>query len=450
MEVLDGTVTNVWGEDEGTELAVDAAAGSSVFYVVDVSSFEEGKRMVLGTNTLVVQTIDPDAGTLKTTAPSIASAVAGDDIWPLPRGYTRYAMVTLDDAGPGITAVVPPRFHDDLDTGIRNPDDQEAVTVTSSHGNWRITDLHNQAKASLKFESDDVHAVTQYDINLGYVDLFLSHKPIKESTKLWWRTVAQQPTEYTVDEDGGTIHMSLDTTYVQVGDAIWPHYAYRYELDEEPVSWSVIASRGQNGGYASSPTTSFALPSPGGGLLPTDLIVFAQIGGFGTGAQYAVTDHRLYAAGETTCGGRPCGLYVGYVGDGSPIQATLSGGDNAFGQFADNACIILRGDNRRLYFDPDRVGVSPDGPGDSGVIPSLPGKGSGSVCVVFASGGVGGAYGFDWSESAPYSYVFGQDQSYDVINFGTLHADDAVSATNPTDDPGDYTAAIAVGLRYAR
>lgn len=246
MSRAHGRITVVWTKDLGTTLTQDEAAGATVLHVDDVAPFnddevfdEDGNLgyLQVGAQTVGYTAVDDDASMITLAAALAADASQDDDVlvwddlygevdtqqwaWVEPDGGDRQDPyeVEVDDSFELV----------DGDRGKRG----ESCTIRRLPGSDVWTLVHVSGRPSkargIRFESDDVYTLTTADIAAGSATLFLTHRPVDESVKLWWRTVAQEPTEYTVDYDAQTITLPL-TGCERVGDRLWVHYSYRKGL----------------------------------------------------------------------------------------------------------------------------------------------------------------------------------------------------------------------------
>ena len=297
------------------------------------------------------------------------------------------------------------------------------------------------------WEDGDTHTITSQEVTNGQAVVDLSHQPRSESVRLSMGGLNQPRSEWTIDYAGGQITYPL-AGYEASGTVLRAHYEWDNEVTYTAPPWSIVNTRTEERLYSSgSDLTSFALPS---GAAATDILVYMQLGGFGTSATYAVTDPRLYTVGTATVFSRTCGMYVGYVGAGGPIAMQLRGGNNAYGQFSHGTAMILRsGTAQQLQFRIARSGVGAVVATNSGsTIPAITGPGAGALACAFNVGGLGGGYGVNWaSVGQGYSeqYEYGD---YEVNSVAKTTTASPSGANYPTvGTGGDETCVMVVGVQ---
>lgn len=327
------------------------------------------------------------------------------------------------------------------------PDDDDGEIPGFS--DWFVWgDIFGGGGSAHTWEDGDDYTVTSVDLVNEVAVMDLSYVPRAESLQVAVGGLVQPPSEYTVDYDLAQVTFPLGS-FEPVGMELKAQYEWDEEIAYAAIPWSIVNTRTEERQYSSgSDLTSFALPS---GAAADDILVYMQLGGFGTSASYAVTDSRFYTIGTATVFGRTCGLYVGYVGSGlSPISMSLRGGNNAYGQFAHGTAMILRsGTSRQLQFRIARSGVGAVVASNSGsTIPAISGAGSGALACAFNVGGLGGGYGIGWgSVGQGYSEQY-EHGNYEVNSVGTTTNSSPTGANYPTiGTGGDETCVMVVGVQ---
>lgn len=144
-----GKVVNVVEYDSGSELAEDAVTGAVMLHVEDSYDFEEtGGSLEWQGAPLNYTSVDADDDLITLAAPLPApGGVAGDRVYKLPRGKSKKAQIDPEDETEGFWANINANDFDAWETGIRDPDEQESVTVSDESGSWEIVNIDDEAPA---------------------------------------------------------------------------------------------------------------------------------------------------------------------------------------------------------------------------------------------------------------------------------------------------------------
>jgi len=330
-------------------------------------------------------------------------------------------------------------------TWIADDDETPGFSDWFQWGDW----VGGGGGAAPNWEANDSHAITSQEVTNGTAIMDLSYEVHSESLQISMGGLVQPPGNYTLDAPSGQVTYPL-SGFEPAGTPIKAHYEWIDPVTPPAaIPWSIVNTRTE-GRYhsAGTPLTSFALPS---GWDAADILVYMQLGGFGTDAVVGVSDSRLYEVGTATVWGRQCSMHVGYVGaGGAPISMNLLGGNNAYGQFAHGTAMILRtGTSRQLQF---RIARSAEGAvvvtNSGGTIPTLSAGGSGALACAFNCGGLGGGYGINWGAVGGGFTEQYENGNYEVNSVATTTADPPGGRPYPTvTTGGDETCVMILGVQ---
>lgn len=390
----------------GTTLSADAAVGATTLFVDDVSVFDESGWLMVGSQVTKYTAIDDDAGTVTLKDALTAAADTDDQVARYSKLYdavetvlsAQVAVLGSRDQGDELTVEVADWV--DLPTGDRGLDG-ENCTIESDGDVWTLISASGRPSKArgLKFEADDFYVLTSTDITAGTATIPLSHRPVDESVKLWWRTVAQEPTEYTVNVSAQTIALPLGS-FAAAGDRIWVHYAYRTGLAKQtgPVDFVEVGHTDTSSTFGS--ITTLAWPA---GTQSGDLFVLGLIAG-----TVSCTDSRATQVGSDVpiWVDAECGVWVGQVGN--PATPLTLSGTAATSWGSSGQLYVLRPDSPISFDGRSVTGVDARNP-----IGGLSGSGSGAVGVAFSAAGIGGSFGWSWPSPWASQHPVG---TYFVVN----------------------------------
>lgn len=197
-------------------------------------------------------------------------------------------------------------------------------------------------------------------------------------------------------------------------------------------------------GAASVTNYADVIPLPEG-TQTGDLIIVALIGGLFGPAAANVPDDRMELIDNAGMDGRPTWVGYGTVGeDLDPVAVELRGGIGAIGQFASGLLLTYRG----MEADPTRVVHAPvdeeSGTGE-GIVPALPGQGTGAFGVLLTSSGFGGAYSsIDWARTGLFVDQAGAG-SYAVVSVAWAANTEVPEFPQPQTDPTNSWRVVVFG-----
>jgi hypothetical protein len=231
-----GRIMSVETKTRGDALAEDAAAAATTLVVGDAGDFDEdGGWLLINDQVVEYLEVDDDESTITLAEGLDAAGSEGDAVHVWSTLYDEVvdyqeALVEVDgeyDNPEPVVAEVAEGVGD-LPEGDRGAAGESCTLLRVSDDEWEIVGVGGRSRKSksIRFEADDVYVLTADDVTAGVATFPLSHRPIDESVDARWRTVSQEPTEYTVNYDAKTITWPLDG-FEQAGDRIWVHYAYR-------------------------------------------------------------------------------------------------------------------------------------------------------------------------------------------------------------------------------
>jgi len=139
-----GTVVEVSEELAGSSLAVDVASGATLLPVGEASDFDErGGQLTINGAVLTYAGVNmvTDTIALDPVTPLPAAALQGDAVSIYPDAPIRSALVSLEYDGDAVIVRVPHHLAAMLPLGVREPDQQESVTIDRSSAMWVIQDV---------------------------------------------------------------------------------------------------------------------------------------------------------------------------------------------------------------------------------------------------------------------------------------------------------------------
>lgn len=326
------------------------------------------------------------------------------------------------ELGGRLHASIPPHMQDEFPPG--RADARVVLEYDDDTDEWTVLRFRGKARG-LRFEADDSYTLTAADITAGAATIPLSHRPIDESLKLWWRTTFQPPTEYTVNASAQTVTMPLGS-FVAEGDSIRVHYAYRRGLAPVGVSPVSFTQVGYTVGYGSDATT-IAWPA---GTQAGDLFIYAALNR--TTGRNACADSRATLWQEQSLAspngvGNTVRIWRGTVASpGTPltIDSQFIGGASQ----NPHGLLVIRPE-RTTDWAPTKVGDSGEHLGNTGSVPGLTGV-SGAVGVAFTAGETGGSWDPTWTAPWVPAWTPGSvlNGTYQRIAFATQVATDPAAS----------------------
>lgn len=252
IERRTGRILRVWEEAQGTSLTADAAATDTVLEVDDVSPFNDADSaadgtlgwLLVGDETHAYTAVDDEASTI-TLATALSGAWSdGEDVVVWNELYAEvdtiqraHVVVDGNDNNVDVIETVVSDALTDLPNGDRGGP-REPCVIERDGDEWVL--IHAWGRPSLarglKFEANDSYILTPDDVTAGTATIPLSQTPVDESLKLWWNTVWQEPTEYTVNIAEQTVTFPLDG-FESAGQRVAVHYAYRRSLTPESLAF---------------------------------------------------------------------------------------------------------------------------------------------------------------------------------------------------------------------
>lgn len=234
-----GRILSVETKVRGDALDEDALAGATTLVVGDAGDFDEdGGWLTINGQVVEYTAVDDDEGIITLATGLTAAADEGDAVhlWdPLYEEVVDYqeAQVELDGEHDNPEPVVAEVAEGvgDLPEGDRGGPGESCtlhlVSDDDESDEWEIVGVGGRPRKSqgMRAEADDNYVLTADDVAAGVFTWPLSHRPIDESVLAYWLSVAQRPTEYTVNYDDQTITWPLGG-FEQAGDQFWFHYAY--------------------------------------------------------------------------------------------------------------------------------------------------------------------------------------------------------------------------------
>lgn len=247
-----GRILSVETKVRGDALDEDALAGATTLVVGDAGDFDEdGGWLTINGQVVEYTAVDDDEGIITLATGLTAAADEGDAVhlWdPLYEEVVDYqeAQVELDGEHDNPEPVVAEVAEGvgDLPEGDRGGPGESCtlhlVSDDDESDECEIVGVGGRPRKSqgMRAEADDNYVLTADDVAAGVFTWPLSHRPIDESVLAYWLSVAQRPTEYTVNYDDQTITWPL-SGFEKAGDRFWVHYWYRKDIKTAVVSSTV-------------------------------------------------------------------------------------------------------------------------------------------------------------------------------------------------------------------